>query len=631
MCRLAQSKWRDQEELHLLIVVCQQEVLNEKKEHPFIGAEANSTMGNSQCLAPASAALDDDDIFLLRMKSSDATTYTTNTSGTVIDIDDWSSYPFQTKMEQKFLVVHRDECPEKVLLDRSEVRNVIDEQTEEILLQRRRAMTKRNHSNAPKQVVQCPVFYDDDSRGSSSSTCSDGSSFDSHDQASSFLAPSLVPSRMSVVTSTSAATEQVKNVRELTSFQKDFTEKYQGRDKKFAVLKHVDEASIDNMDTSFRSSSIGAGTMCYPVAPCSVADGSQQQQPNLMSVLNKITNYRLVSTEQQMIQRLRSVLYLEIPSQWSLFYYSYLRRLLPRHPLTLTIADHLERGNQTRFSSNKVLRPLDNQSIAFGPGPQSTPITTLVTGNSFMDLAISGSLGLVDRRRAARHYSNLNQYNHQLTHLEQQVLLRKRVGAFKSLEHYLVLFNRRSGIPLAVCALKAMSIGPPVVRIYATKRRVHGQTPASSTHKLGLDWTSQSVPLYSWAEINTIGQYPGRVRYSIYMATGSDGQFEETPSYRAIHEQPGSPEIRIVGRTEKEFRAHAGCAILSMRNRTRTSDGISWQMSIARGIDPALIICFSAFLDEVMEKTMRVECVNSQRTGACNGDCERSLPSLASF
>jgi hypothetical protein len=228
--------------------------------------------------------------------------------------------------------------------------------------------------------------------------------------------------------------------------------------------------------------------------------------------------------------------------------------------------------------------------IEFGEGPPSSPIRLMVTDAPFMDLAVTGSLGLVHRPRSRPVMSSPP---------------RKQL---KSPAHYIVLMNRRSGIPLAVCALKAASTGPPVVRIYTTKRRVFGQRPAASTGKLGLNW-SESLPLYTWAEIVTEGKHPDIVKYSIFMASGSDGRFEDTPSYRATDHAlgSGSPVIRMVGRTERDA-AHTGCAVISLSQNEDAADeqGVFFHLSIARGIDPALIICFAAFLDEVVEKRMRL-------------------------
>ena len=174
-------------------------------------------------------------------------------------------------------------------------------------------------------------------------------------------------------------------------------------------------------------------------------------------------------------------------------------------------------------------------------------------------------------------------------------------------DQYTVLLNRRSGIPIAVCALKTPNKGPPIVRIFTTQQRVFGQNEAATTDQLGLNWAQGSLPLYPWAEIVTEGEYPEQVRYSIFLTTGWQGEFEDSPSYHASHVSPGSPEVRVMGRTEREEK-HSGCAVFTLCQapaQCGSDDDVFWKVSIARGIDPALMICFAAFVDEAMEKTMR--------------------------
>jgi hypothetical protein len=157
--------------------------------------------------------------------------------------------------------------------------------------------------------------------------------------------------------------------------------------------------------------------------------------------------------------------------------------------------------------------------------------------------------------------------------------------------------------------------GPPIVRIYATKQRVVGQRPAASTKQLGLDWANSSaaLPLYTWAEIVTEGMFPDPVRFSIYMASGSEGRFSAIPSYQAGLCNDGTPRIKMIGRTDKEMKA-TGCALISIEaNTTNTTqegdeeDNLSFHIDVAQGIDPALLLCFTAVLDEVMEKNMRLK------------------------
>jgi hypothetical protein len=294
-----------------------------------------------------------------------------------------------------------------------------------------------------------------------------------------------------------------------------------------------------------------------------------------------------------------SVLQLRIKPRFADFFQSHLSRLLPDSPFTRAVSQGIALSRLSPTKNRDSPRPSlmrtnsdstasSSADIGFGEGPPSNPVRLLATDLPFADLGITGSLGLADRKRQSRN--------------------RSPSSGIKPPSHYIVLLNRRSGVPLAVCALKTATTGPPVVRMYATKRRMFGQRMAASTKKLGLDW-SESYPLYPWAEIVTEGRYPSRVRYSIYLASGNDGRFEELPSYRAEHASVGSPEIRVVGRTERESQ-QTGCAILSLcrQEGNAEEDDLFLNLSISKGVDPALMVCFAAFVDEAMEKTMRQQC-----------------------
>jgi hypothetical protein len=251
--------------------------------------------------------------------------------------------------------------------------------------------------------------------------------------------------------------------------------------------------------------------------------------------------------------------------------------------------------------------------LDFGIGPPSNPIQLLVTKSVFLDLATTGTLGLNPKKQRIR-----------AAYIDRKVLL--------SPDDHIVLLNRRSGVPIAVCTMvTSIASHFPVVRMYATKRRVPNQSPVISTGKLGFTWT-ESLPLYMWAEfvtesIDPEDPVPTPESYSIYYVSDSDDgtTLESTPKYRAYVTNAIdsgttslSPIIKIVGRTSREFQT-SGCATMSMcaddvagHDRTTGShnkhDTIFWKLSISQGIDPALFICFNAFIDELMERTMRWHC-----------------------
>lgn len=297
------------------------------------------------------------------------------------------------------------------------------------------------------------------------------------------------------------------------------------------------------------------------------------------------------------VREYMTTLHLRFRPHCSEYYWTHLSRLLPDSPVTLAVESGIYTTALTppRDGEFDALLASDcsetsstaADAVDFGVGPPSLGVSLLVTGAPFLDLAITGSLGLVDRTKSMPH--------------------KRPSRGFKCPEHYTVLINRRSGFPIAVCALKAGSTGAPVVRIYATKKKVYSQKPVATTGKLGLDW-SESFPLYTWAEIATEGSYPARVRYSMFMVSGSDGRFEEEASFLAVHESSGSPEILVVGKTAGE-NERRGCAILSLCHDEADvfSDETFLRLSVADGIDPSLMLCFAAFVDESMEKTMRLQ------------------------
>lgn len=281
------------------------------------------------------------------------------------------------------------------------------------------------------------------------------------------------------------------------------------------------------------------------------------------------------SVEQEYASKL-TVLHLAMDSKCTASYKVDLARLFPYDPVRATL-----------YSGDEQPKLTPEAPISFGSAlPPSTPIRTLVTNSILADLALTGSLGLVPRKSHLPLPSN-----------------RKRP------DHYLVLLNRRSGAPLAVCSLRAGTTGPPVMRIYATKPRLYGQKKAADTRQLGLGWCPDNWSLFAWAEVVTEGRYPDPLRYSIYMASGSDGRFEELPSYRARHDENlESPLVRVIGRTERE-RNYAPCALVSLCRMEDSfdEDDIFLRLSISKGIDPALIVCFASFVDELLEKSMHLQ------------------------
>jgi hypothetical protein len=218
--------------------------------------------------------------------------------------------------------------------------------------------------------------------------------------------------------------------------------------------------------------------------------------------------------------------------------------------------------------------------IDFGGGPPSSPIRLMVTDSPFMDLADWIKAGQPSTSRPLMSSPPRKQ--------------------LKSPAHYIVLLNRRSGIPLAVCALKAASTGPPVVRIYTTKRRVFGQRPAASTQS----WVSTGRNRYRSTRGRRLSRRktPRCCKVFHFHGLRPDGRFEDTPSYRATH-HASSPVIRMVGRTERDA---AQCAVISLSQDEDATDehGVSISQLLEVLTCSHYLLC--GFLGRSRRKAMRL-------------------------
>jgi hypothetical protein len=469
--------------------------------------------------------------------------------------------------EGAFLRIHQPDRPQRCILEPKEVTKALVEQAEELLLREWETRDMANQGDAYHDEVMSQVT-----------------------DSTTFLEVTSLGAAPSVVTTFSAATQLAGNGNvDQPQFSKRRLQRQTGPPiimggNDFTTSKSVQSEIYNILQNDHENTFMGRSSVKIPDHQC--------------RLLSHFIDDEADEAYAELVHQHTAVLHLKLVPQCANYFQKHLSRLLPDNAITRAVSQGISKSNLSppRNQRTPELVPSMSSSsssdVEFGAGPPSTPVYLLATGSAFMDIAVTGSLGLVDRRE-----------------LRPRVISPER-KQLKSPDHYVVLLNRRSGAPLAVCALKAASTGPPVVRIFSTKRRMYGQRPAATTQQLGLDW-SDPLPLYTWAEIVTEGRYPGRVRYSIFMATGSDGRFEESPSYCAVHETSGSPEIRVIGRTERE-KYHSGCAVLSMCTDEDSTDeeDVFFRISVSRGIDPALLICFCAFIDESLERTMRIQCQN---------------------
>ena len=282
------------------------------------------------------------------------------------------------------------------------------------------------------------------------------------------------------------------------------------------------------------------------------------------------------------------------------------------------------------------------------------PVLLSVDDTPFLDLAMSGSLGLIERApplatgdmKVEGRFASPRS----VTAIDPPPSP-AAVGEQKSPRHYLTLYERSTSMPLAVCALKSPE-GDPVVRIYATRPRVSGQRPAAYASDLGLlspvdrahagggdgddhhssPRADNNTPLYAWAELCVYGDFPRPVKYSIYLSAGSDGRFEREPTYRSTHIVSGCPDVMMVGRTrgrggarsEAEYR---GCCTISLRRDASSMkiDEACLEVAVSVGVDPALFLCLAAVVDETVELAMRKHYVNRPGKGSSSRKLRRKF------
>ena len=263
------------------------------------------------------------------------------------------------------------------------------------------------------------------------------------------------------------------------------------------------------------------------------------------------------------------------------------------------------------FSSGSSSSSDHTNLINYGFMAPITPVMCPVTNRSSFDLAITGCLGLA--RREEDHKALISSRRQLRNHDE------------KSSHHCVVLINKRSGYPLAVCVMRPTS-GSPVVRIYSTRQMVFAQKSTATTRQLGLEW-ADDLPLYAWAEVKSEGEFPDKIKFTAFMIKRFDGRFSSQPSYQATFDghptddygTGRSPVIKMVGRTDSE-KNMSGCALIWIQadettSRTQSENGsnLFFHINLAQGIDPAFLICFTAIVDEILEKSMRTLCLNQTR------------------
>jgi len=479
--------------------------------------------------------------------------------------DDSSIFSSLRKVgDKRFLVVHKRPRPPLVMLDLVAVSHVMRSQID-ILEQ----------AGKDDEIVENSILQDDIEDNIADDI--EGNRSEISAVYSRVLSSAIPASRQSNATSAVTDTTRVMSNLDRYAAKKKFRQRM--------ATPRLDDIGESTSVKSTNTSSI----------PDKASDdtGRYDETPGLTKLMlgqcfgrQNLSSYNPPTHEEAISEHLSNVLYLKLRANLVNFYENHYLTLFPNSPRPSGVDIH---GNLSSPIFSRIRARDSPTAIDYFDGVQSSPVLLDVDGSSFLDLAVSGSLGLVDRSNGVEDPPTVTPSSRQ-----------------KSPKHYIVLLNRRSGIPLAVCALKSPN-GPPVVRIFATKPRVPGQRQAASTLQLGLNWVA-NYPLYTWAEFTIEGGYKTPMQYSLYMATGSNGVFEKKPSYLGYHSENASPDIMVSGRTpEKDYK---GCAVLSIK--TDEAEGPDndafFSLAVSRGVDPALFICFAAIVDETIEKNMRLQC-----------------------
>lgn len=500
-------------------------------------------------------------------------------------------------VRKTFLKLHRPDVSQRCLIDPDEVNRVLSQQADELLRRRGLFPTLNKKVHDPAAPTMMHVLE---------STLSD----ELGEVGSRFGAASLV----SGVTTATRSTIHTGNIRPKMTVDRNWSRRLKPTSGDGTVLsslagQHSSVASVLNSvaeqdeDSDLHQDVVDGTIDDLGSSQKLLADASMKMKSQLpIPALPTSFRGRLVHHQRNEVDLLRrkymSVLRLNVKANMGFFYTQRYLLMFPDRPKPF--------GCQAPGRKNDPIPDLASESsdnsassgnsrfIDYGAMPAATSIKCMVTNNSFLDLAITGSLGLVPRDKMGRNSSGQPKYL-------------PRVGNQKSPDHYIVLISRRSGFPLAVCAMKAAS-GYPVVRIYATRQRVFAQRPAATTRQLGLEW-ADNLPLYAWAEVVSDGEFPNSMKFSVFMANGSEGRFSSQPSYEAAFSGGEHPVVKISGKTDMES-TFSGCALISMCvDQSSGNDAdVSFHLDLAKGIDPAMMICFTAIVDEVMETSMRTQC-----------------------
>jgi len=532
---------------------------------------------------------------------------------------------------KKILQAHQPDIPQRCIVDQSETKRVVWLQSDELL--RRQGLLKMNGMWVDKLQSQQILPIDENQNGVGSSIIGNENDEDDDDRKSMFSEPSILSS----ITSASNTTVVRKNTKTKSKNEKKIRGTSNGPGSIYRstyaalspppsnisnIIEEENNKSNSNKDSRRPDSSeMGPIKKQLTCPRAKLYRNKKALNTNRVAISKhlSIPNHHASGKDLERHQRL-SVLQLKMKANIGWFYTQRYLMMFPNElqPIVGTvprnegeIPELTCEYSDISFSSSCSSSSDHTDCIDYGSMPPITPVKCPVTNESFLDLAITGCLGLVPREQ---DYKALRPCRRQLIHHYE-----------KSPDHCIVLMNKRSGCPLAVCAMKATS-GSPVVRIYATRQMAFAQKPTATTRQLGLDW-ADDLPLYAWAEFHSEGDFPDKMNFTIFMVKRFDGCFSSQPSYKASFDGHATDDngvvrshvIEMAGRTDSE-RNMSGCALISIRademmtrSHSENVPNLSFYIDLAQGIDPAFLICFTAIVDEIIEKSMRMRCQNLTR------------------
>eukprot|EP00535_Pseudo-nitzschia_heimii_P008336 CAMPEP_0197190022 /NCGR_PEP_ID=MMETSP1423-20130617/20842_1 /TAXON_ID=476441 /ORGANISM="Pseudo-nitzschia heimii, Strain UNC1101" /LENGTH=638 /DNA_ID=CAMNT_0042642301 /DNA_START=163 /DNA_END=2076 /DNA_ORIENTATION=- len=526
--------------------------------------------------------------------------------------------------QSDFIQVHQPDIPQRCIVDQCEIKRAVWLQSDEIL--RRQGLLKMHG-------VFTDEFKKEDSSPIHDTVAIDVENDRGNDRKSMRSEPSTTfamrseRSIASAITSTSTSTIVTANTKKIFEINKEKRSGIIGSSRidhsytESSLSPSLSNNSMNEAMNSFTSNDDLKMSVSYEMRPIREQPNQKPLNGNKSDLSGQRPMFRYSIQTDSERHECMSMLRLKMKAKVGWFYTQrYLSvfpnelksiiRMVPKNgggipELTCESFDGSFSSNYSSDSSTQM----SSNTLKFNQTLH--PITQVkcpVTNEPLLDLAITGSLGLVPRDQ---DHNALRSSRRQL-----------RRNYERNPNHCIVLIDNKSGSPLAVCALKEI-FDSTVVTIYYTRQIAFAQKPTTTTQRLGLDWVDD-LPLYTYAEVTSQGDFPDKMNFTVFVTNRFDGSLSSQPSYMAYlggqamndNATIRSAVMKMVGRTASE-RSMSGCALIWIQSdevmtggRRENFSDLSFHINLARGIDPAFLICFTAIVDEILEKSMRIRYKN---------------------